>query len=178
MCWVQSMGERAEAAQGVAALQEQLTEATAAEKAKSNAGSDTTPSRIGTNILERFTSKVVLTLLLMILIYSIFFDVPQVDLRDSLYAAQLTSLDIEPEWTSLAGDLLQGRNVEFMTGDARDSLAELEAKGRRFDFVSLDADKVTWLYRHRLVATSSTFSLVCPFHGSYTLHQRKEVQYM
>tara|TARA_B110001452_G_scaffold246701_1_gene232218 strand:- start:130 stop:1230 length:1101 start_codon:yes stop_codon:yes gene_type:complete len=57
-------------------------------------------------------------------------------------AAQLTALDIEPEWTSLAGDLLQGRNVEFMTGDARDSLAELEAKGRRFDFVSLDADKV------------------------------------
>lgn len=56
--------------------------------------------------------------------------------------AQLTSIDIEPEWTALAGDLLQGRNVELMTGDARDCMAKLEAAGRRFDFVSLDADKV------------------------------------
>ena len=33
-------------------------------------------------------------------------------------SASLTSIDIEPEWTTLAGDLLQGRNVEFMTRDA------------------------------------------------------------
>jgi len=57
-------------------------------------------------------------------------------------AASLTSIDIEPEWTTLASDLLQGRNVEFMTRDAGECMAELEASGRRFDFVSLDADKV------------------------------------
>jgi len=57
-------------------------------------------------------------------------------------SASLTSIDIEPEWTALASDLLQGRNVEFMTRDAGECMAELEAAGRRFDFVSLDADKV------------------------------------
>jgi len=57
-------------------------------------------------------------------------------------SASLTSIDIEPEWTALASDLLQGRNVEFMTRDAGECMAELEASGRRFDFVSLDADKV------------------------------------
>lgn len=57
-------------------------------------------------------------------------------------SASLTSIDIEPEWTNLASDLLEGRNVEFMTKDAGEAMAELEAAGRRFDFVSLDADKV------------------------------------
>lgn len=57
-------------------------------------------------------------------------------------SASLTSIDIEPEWTTLASDLLEGRNVEFMTKDAGEAMAELEAAGRRFDFVSLDADKV------------------------------------
>ena len=54
--------------------------------------SDTAPSRIGSNIIERFTGKVVLTLLLMLLTYSVFFDIPAVNLRDQLYLTQLESL--------------------------------------------------------------------------------------
>ena len=63
----------------------------AAAKAVTN-GNETAPSRIGTTIIEQFTSKVVFTLLLMLLIYSIFFDIPQINLRDNLYSKQLATL--------------------------------------------------------------------------------------
>jgi predicted O-methyltransferase YrrM len=53
----------------------------------------------------------------------------------------LTCLEVEPTWTGLASELLAGRNVSFVTGDAMTSLRAFEEQGRRFDFISLDADK-------------------------------------
>merc|ERR1719476_867605 len=55
--------------------------------------------------------------------------------------SMLTCLDIEPTWTGFAAELLEGRNVSFVTGPALDSLAAFEADGRQFDFICLDADK-------------------------------------
>lgn len=53
----------------------------------------------------------------------------------------LDCLEVEPTWVGLASELLAGRNVSFHTGPALESLRQFEAEGRRFDFISLDADK-------------------------------------
>eukprot|EP00962_Isochrysis_galbana_P055058 scaffold26725_cov112-Isochrysis_galbana.AAC.4 len=53
----------------------------------------------------------------------------------------LTCLEVERTWTGLASELLVGRNVSFITGDAMTSLRAFEHEGRRFDFITLDADK-------------------------------------
>uniref|UniRef100_X5DCN9 Methyltransferase domain-containing protein n=1 Tax=Tisochrysis lutea TaxID=1321669 RepID=X5DCN9_9EUKA len=53
----------------------------------------------------------------------------------------LTCIEVEPTWTGLASELLAGRNVEFITNDAMATLKAFETEGRRFDFISLDADK-------------------------------------
>jgi len=56
-------------------------------------------------------------------------------------SARLTCIEVEPTWTALASELLEGRGVDFVTGDAMGTLKAYEAEGRRFDFISLDADK-------------------------------------
>ena len=56
-------------------------------------------------------------------------------------SAQLTCLEVEPTWTGLASELLEGRAASFETGPAIETLRRFEEEGRRFDFVSLDADK-------------------------------------
>ena len=53
---------------------------------------ETSPSQIGVTVIEKMTSKLVLAVLLLLLAYSSFYDLPQISLRDSLYRAQLNSL--------------------------------------------------------------------------------------
>ena len=55
---------------------------------------ETSPSAIGATVLEKMTSKLVLTVLLLLLVYSIFFDLPQIALRQSLYQSQLNGLEL------------------------------------------------------------------------------------
>mmetsp|Transcript_16845 Transcript_16845/g.27945 ORF Transcript_16845/g.27945 Transcript_16845/m.27945 type:complete len:450 (+) Transcript_16845:77-1426(+) len=58
--------------------------------------------------------------------------------------AELICLDVEPEWTKFAAELFESssrRNVQFRTAPASESLAALEAEGRMFDVICLDADK-------------------------------------
>ncbi|UQZ36050.1 methyltransferase [Paenibacillus sp. PK3_47] len=57
----------------------------------------------------------------------------------------LTSLELKPEYAELAGLHLRkagfGDAVEYKIGPALDSLKQLEAEGRTFDFFFIDADK-------------------------------------
>ena len=53
---------------------------------------ETSPSNIGVTVIEKMTSKLVFTILILLLAYSIFYDLPQLALRDSLYQQQLNSL--------------------------------------------------------------------------------------
>ncbi len=56
--------------------------------------------------------------------------------------AKLTCIDNEPTWTEFAGELFNGaRQAEFVTADAMETLRGYEAEGRRFDLITLDADK-------------------------------------
>ncbi|WP_230986652.1 O-methyltransferase [Cohnella fermenti] len=58
---------------------------------------------------------------------------------------RLTSLELKPEFAALASRNLAeagyGERSEMIVGPAADSLAALEAEGRRFDFFFIDADK-------------------------------------
>lgn len=58
---------------------------------------------------------------------------------------RLTSLELKPEFAELASANLKeagfGDRSEMLVGAAADSLARLEAEGRRFDFFFIDADK-------------------------------------
>ena len=90
--------------------------ATALATAKAKT-SQTPPSRIGTNIIERFTSKVVLTMLLMLLVYSIFFDIPQVNLRDKLYLMQLDSLVVMANRTNSTSSEAFGAVLSVLVKD-------------------------------------------------------------
>lgn len=58
---------------------------------------------------------------------------------------QLTSLELKAEYAKLAQSHLAkagfGEAVEYRIGPALDSLKELEAEGRTFDFFFIDADK-------------------------------------
>ncbi|WP_425465015.1 O-methyltransferase [Paenibacillus sinopodophylli] len=58
---------------------------------------------------------------------------------------KLTSLELLPNYAELAKVHMQaaglGDKVEYMVGDAKQSLAELQAAGRKFDFFFIDADK-------------------------------------
>lgn len=58
---------------------------------------------------------------------------------------RLTSLELKPEYAELAAANLAeagfGDRAEMVVGAAADSLARLEAEGRRFDFFFIDADK-------------------------------------
>ena len=65
------------------------------ERAKARAAvraNETSPSAIGATVLEKMTSKLVLTILLLLLVYSIFYDLPQIGIKDGLYQQQLNSL--------------------------------------------------------------------------------------
>lgn len=57
----------------------------------------------------------------------------------------LTSLELKADYAKLAhkhmGEAGFGEAVEYIVGDARDSLAQLAQKGRKFDFFFIDADK-------------------------------------
>jgi len=56
--------------------------------------------------------------------------------------AKLTCLEVEPTWTEFAAELIGAeRNVQFITAPAAQTLAAMEADGRVFDFITLDADK-------------------------------------
>lgn len=61
---------------------------------------------------------------------------------------QLTSLELKAEYAALAQDHLAkagfGEAVEYKIGPALDSLKELEAEGRTFDFFFIDADKANY----------------------------------
>ncbi|QTD41897.1 O-methyltransferase [Sporosarcina sp. Te-1] len=58
---------------------------------------------------------------------------------------QLTSLELEPAFAELAHRNVSlagfGEQVTYKTGPALDSLLELKAEGRTFDFFFIDADK-------------------------------------
>lgn len=58
---------------------------------------------------------------------------------------KLVSLELLPQYAEIAGEHMAeaglGEVVEYMLGDARESLAKLEAEGRTFDFFFIDADK-------------------------------------
>ncbi|MBB6636073.1 O-methyltransferase [Cohnella thailandensis] len=58
---------------------------------------------------------------------------------------RLTSLELKPDFAKLASANLAaagfGDRSETIVGAAADSLAKLEAEGRRFDFFFIDADK-------------------------------------
>ncbi|MBO9604362.1 MAG: O-methyltransferase [Paenibacillaceae bacterium] len=57
----------------------------------------------------------------------------------------LTSLELKPEYAELAHEHLRqaglGDKVEYRVGEALDSLEQLGAEGRTFDFFFIDADK-------------------------------------
>ena len=57
----------------------------------------------------------------------------------------LTSLELKPEYAAIARAHLEaaglGDRVQFMIGDALQSLEKLAGEGRRFDFFFIDADK-------------------------------------
>lgn len=61
---------------------------------------------------------------------------------------QLTSLELKAEYAELAQSHLAkagfGEAVEYRIGPALDSLKELEAEGRTFDFYFIDADKLNY----------------------------------
>ena len=90
---------------------------------------ETSPSAIGATVLEKMTSKLVLTILLLLLVYSTFYDLPQIQLRQELYQQQLTSLVLIAERTGAtdsaaflaARDALVG-NGSALTPDYLDSL--------------------------------------------------------
>ncbi|MUT66884.1 O-methyltransferase [Paenibacillus sp. NEAU-GSW1] len=58
---------------------------------------------------------------------------------------RLTSLELKAEYADLAKLHMTaaglGEKVDYMIGDARESLARLKEAGRRFDFFFIDADK-------------------------------------
>ena len=56
-------------------------------------------------------------------------------------SAQLTCIDVEPEWTKFAAEMLGDKNVDFVTKPAMDAFAGFEKEGRQFDLIVLDADK-------------------------------------
>ncbi|AIQ46401.1 methyltransferase [Paenibacillus sp. FSL R7-0273] len=60
----------------------------------------------------------------------------------------LTSLELKAEYAKLAQSYLAkagfGEAVEYRIGPALDSLKELEAEGRTFDFFFIDADKLNY----------------------------------
>lgn len=60
-------------------------------------------------------------------------------------AGRIASLELKPEYAELAAANLAaagyGDRAEMIVGAAADSLARLEAEGRRFDFFFIDADK-------------------------------------
>jgi len=57
----------------------------------------------------------------------------------------LVSLELKPEFAAVAKRNMEaagyGDVVEYRIGDAKQSLAELEKEGRKFDFFFIDADK-------------------------------------
>jgi predicted O-methyltransferase YrrM len=57
----------------------------------------------------------------------------------------LTSLELKPEYAEIARSHVEaaglGERVEFLVGDALESLEKLAGEGRRFDFFFIDADK-------------------------------------
>ncbi|QHW34118.1 O-methyltransferase [Paenibacillus rhizovicinus] len=57
----------------------------------------------------------------------------------------LTSLELKQEYADTARNNLEaaglGDRVEYVIGDAKESLAVLEKEGRKFDFFFIDADK-------------------------------------
>ncbi|MFX3633824.1 MAG: O-methyltransferase [Candidatus Pristimantibacillus sp.] len=57
----------------------------------------------------------------------------------------LTSLELKPEFAEVAMKHMKeagfGDAVDYLLGDARESLAKLKEEGRRFDFFFIDADK-------------------------------------
>lgn len=61
---------------------------------------------------------------------------------------QLTSLELKAEYAALAQDHLAkagfGEAVEYKIGPALESLRDLEAEGRTFDFFFIDADKANY----------------------------------
>lgn len=65
---------------------------------------------------------------------------------------RLTSLELNEEYIQLAKTNLEragfGECVEYRAGDAVESLKQLYAEGRRFDFFFIDADKIN--YSHYL----------------------------
>lgn len=58
---------------------------------------------------------------------------------------RLTSLELQQDYAGLAHEHLKaaglGERIEYRVGDAKATLAELEAEGRRFGFFFIDADK-------------------------------------
>ncbi|WP_150266821.1 O-methyltransferase [Paenibacillus tepidiphilus] len=65
--------------------------------------------------------------------------------RGMAAGGRLTSLELKPEYAALAERHLTqagfGEAVEYRLGPALQSLEQLEAEGRRFDFFFIDADK-------------------------------------
>lgn len=58
---------------------------------------------------------------------------------------RITSLELKQEYADLAAKHMEengyGKQVEYRIGPAADSLKQLQAEGRRFDFFFIDADK-------------------------------------
>lgn len=54
--------------------------------------------------------------------------------------AKVTSIEINPKHAEVARENCKGLDVDFIVGSALDVLPKLEAEGRKFDFVFIDAD--------------------------------------
>ncbi|OAB32890.1 O-methyltransferase [Paenibacillus glacialis] len=78
---------------------------------------------------------------------------------------QLLSLELKEEYAKLAKGNLEsagfGSQVDYMIGQALDSLEELKQAGRTFDFFFIDADKENYpLYLEYAIALSKPGSLI------------------
>ena len=91
----EAVRSRASKAFGLTSTSEAMRLKQRKDRAKARAAlkaNETSPSAIGATVLEKMTSKLVLTILLLLLVYSTFYDLPQIALRQELYTQQLTSL--------------------------------------------------------------------------------------
>lgn len=52
----------------------------------------------------------------------------------------MTSIEIDPKHAEVARENTKGLDVDILLGSALDILPKLEAEGRKFDFVLVDAD--------------------------------------
>ncbi|MGO4544507.1 O-methyltransferase [Paenibacillus sp. 2TAB23] len=78
---------------------------------------------------------------------------------------KLTSLELLPSYAELARVHMEaaglGEKVEYMVGDAKQSLAQLQGAGRKFDFFFIDADKEGYpIYLEHAIALANPGAVI------------------